>query len=518
MSKKINLRSRKIVAVLSSSAGIIQQIAQVVGGFAYRTIFLMVLAKEYFGINGLFTNILQLFSLTELGVGTALMYSLHKHYASRDMEMIQGLVAFYRKVYRIVAAAIMILGVSFYPFIEFVVDVSEVPPDVNLGRIYFLFLIQYVVGYLFAYRRSVLEVNQQQYVDYLVSSAILLVGYVVRTIALVLWKNFEVLLILGISCDILLEWCFYLWIGRRHSDVFCGKGSVTKEEKREIYKNTVGLICHKIGTIVVTSTDSIVLSKYVSLAAVGIYSNYITLLTAVSGVVSRVFYGLQPTITNYIVERPREESQKLLFRILYINMWATSFTTVCLYLLLNPFIGQIWLDETFVFGQEVVLLLCLQHYIQLSRLTSGCFVNGCGLFSRDKVRAIIESIINLWVSIVLAKKIGIAGVFAGTCISGMLTYYWRQPYLVFRHYLGRGLAKYWMTMAFWFGLTTAMCLLGELAFRWIPDTFWGFVMKMLVAGIGSNLMILLVTFRSEGFRYLWEILEGVLRKKNGSEM
>ncbi|MBQ2854130.1 MAG: oligosaccharide flippase family protein [Oscillospiraceae bacterium] len=510
MKKKIY--SRKMVAALSSSAGIVQQLTQVVGGFVYRTIFLMVLAKEYFGINGLFTNILQMFSLTELGIGTALLYSLHKQYASRDMETIRGLVSFYKKIYSLVAVAVLVLGISFYPFIGSVVDISEVPPDVNLGRIYFLFLIQNVVGYLFAYRRSVLEANQQQYIDYLVSSGILLVGYIVRTIALVIWKNFEILLLLGIASDILLEWIFYLWIGHRHRTVFTGKGSVPEEEKREIYKNTAGLMCHKIGSIVVTSTDSIVLSKYVSLAAVGIYSNYITLVSAVSGIVTRVFYGIQPTITNYVVEKPREDSRELLFRILYINMWIASFTTVCLYLLLNPFIGYIWLDETFLFGKEVVMLICLQHYISLSRLTSGCFVNGCGLFDKDKVRALIESAINLGVSVVLAKRIGIAGVFVGTCVSGLLTYYWRQPYLIFQNYFGKGLLRYWLVMLFWFALTAAMCFLGDMAFQWIPNTFQGFIVKMLAAGIGSNLVILLLTFRSEGFRYMWEILMGILRK------
>lgn len=513
----INLKSRKIIAILSSSAGMIQQIVQVVAGFIYRTIFLMVFAKEYFGINGLFTNILQMFSLAELGIGTALLYSLHKHYASQDMEMIRGLISFYKKVYRQVAVAVLVLGVCFYPFIGSVVDISEVPADVNLGRVYFLFLIQSVVGYLFAYRRSILEANQQQYIDYLFSSVVLIVGYIIRTAVLLAWKNFEILLLLGIVSDILMEWFFFLWIGRRHSEVFAGKGTVSKEEKREIYKNTAGLMCHKVGTIVVTSTDSIVLSKYVSLAAVGIYSNYVTLVSAVSGVVNRAFYGIQPTITNYVVANSKEASRGLFFRMLYINMWVASFTTVCLYLLLNPFIGEIWLDDSFLFSREVVMLICLQHYMQVAKLTPGCFVNGCGLFDRDKIRPLIEAAINLVVSIILAKEIGIAGVFVGTCVSGLCTYFWRQPYLVLRKTLGGGYGKYWLDMLFWTVLTVAICLLGDIGFRWLPDTVPGFILKLLAAGIGSNLLIFLLTFRSEGFRYLWGILVGFLQTRRTGE-
>lgn len=508
---KINFQSRKIVAILSSSAGIIQQATQVVAGFVYRTIFSMLLAKEYFGINGLFTNILQMFSLTELGIGTALLYSLHKHYASQDTEMIRGLVAFYKNVYRLVALAVLLLGICFFPFIESVVDVSEVPADVNLSRVYFLFLLQSVVGYLFAYRRSILTANQQQYLESLFNSVVLLIGYAVRTIALIVWRNFELLLLLGIACDLLMEWLFFVWIGHRHSEVFRGVGMVPREEKREIYKNTLGLMCHKVGTIVVTSTDSIVLSKYVSLAAVGIYSYYVTLVSAVAGLINRLFMGVQPTITNYVVANTKEDSRRLFFRILYANMWIASFTTTCLYLLLNPFIGYIWLDETFLFSRAVVMLICLQYYMQMAILTAGNFVSSCGLFYRDKFRPLIESFINLTVSIVLAKEIGIAGVFVGTCVSGLLTYFWRQPYLVLKQTLNGGYGKYWAVMLFWFLLTAAMCLLGEVLLLQIPNTVFGFVLKVFAAGIGSNLLILILTCRSDGFRYFFDMMMEMLR-------
>ena len=346
---------------------------------------------------------------------------------------------------------------------------------------------------------------------------VLIVGYVVRTAALLVWKNFELLLLLGIASDVLMESAFYFWVSRRYREVFDGKGSVPNEEKREIYKNTVGLMCHKIGTIIVTSTDSIILSKYVSLAAVGIYSNYVTLVSAVSGLATKAFWGLQPTVTNYVVANSKEDSRELYFRILYINMWVASFTTVCLYLLLNHFIGQIWLDESFLFSKGVVMVICLQHYLQMSRLTPECFTSSCGLFNRDKVRPLVESLINLSVSVILVKRIGIAGVFVGTCVSGLLTYFWRQPYLILRKTLNGGYGRHMLSMVFWTVLTFAMCLLGDFALRGVPTTVMGFVVKLCAAGIGSNLVILLLTFRSEGFRYVWNILMGILRRRSTEE-
>ena len=507
--------NRKLVAVLSSSAGMIQQVTQIAAGFAYRTIFLMVLAKEYFGINGLFTNILQMFSLTELGIGTALMYSMHKYYACRDMEMMRGLIRFYKKVYRLVALAVLTLGLCFYPFIGSVVNTAEVPADVNLGRVYFLFLLQSVVSYLYAYKRSVLEATQKQYVDYLFSSAVLIVGYTVRTAALLIWKNFELLLILGIACDVVMEGTFYHWVSRRNREYFVGKATLPREEKLEVYKNTLGLMCQKVGYIIVTSTDNIILSKYVSLAAVGIYSNYVTLVSAVSGFATRIFWGIQSTVTSFVVANSKEASRELFFRVIYVNMWIASFTTVCLYLLLNSFIGDIWLDGSFVFGKEVVMMICLQHYIHMAHLGPNSFISACGLFKRDKLRPLIESAINLSVSVVLAKRIGIAGVFVGTCVSALLTYVWRDPYLVLHKTLKGGFGRYWLLMLQWTVLTVSMCVLGDVTLSGIPGTLPGFVLKLLAALLGSNLAILLLTCRSDDFRYVWGIATGFLRSKRG---
>lgn len=514
---KFNLKSRKITAILSSSAGVVQQLTQVFGGFIYRTIFLMILDKAYFGITGLFTNILQMFSLTELGIGVALVYSLHKHYANQNMDVVRGLVKFYKRVYWLIAGIVMTLGICFYPFIELVVDISEVPPEVNLGRVYFLFLAQSVVGYLFAYRHSVLAVRQQQYLTSLFSSVTLIAGYIIRTVLLVTWKNYELLLFVGIACDILMEWLFFLWIGHHNKDVLEGPSELPQSEKTEIYRNTLGMMCHKVGSIVVTSTDNIVLSKYVSLAAVGIYSNYLTLISAISGLVNRIFYAIQPTVTNYVVSNTKEDNKILFFKLLHINLWVASFTTVCLYLLLNPFIGTVWLDQSFVFSRSVVAVICLQYFIQITTTTAGTYVSSCGLFHRDKIRPLIESAVNLSVSIIFTKKIGIAGVFVGTCVSGIFTYYWRQPYLVFHNVLGSGLVRYWMTMFGWFALTVGMCLFGDWLFPYIGNTLWGFVLKLLIAVLGSNAVIIVFTFRSEGFRYLLNMLLGFLGIRKNEE-
>ena len=502
---EFNNHSRNRNAALASASGLIQQVVQVVGNFVYRTIFLMILTKEYLGINGLFSNILQLFSLAELGIGSAILYSMYKPFAQQDVPKINALVRFYQRVYTVVGATVLAVGLALYPFIHTVVDTSEVPSDVSLTLVYFLFLAQSVSSYLFVYKQSVLTADQRAHVVSLFTCGLQLAGILVKIIALVLSRNYELVLFCDIAASILINWLFSLWISRKYRTLFQGKNKLAKEEKHKIYADTGGLMCHKIGSIIVTSTDNIILSKYVSLAAVGIYSNYAIITVSITNVAIRIFGSLVPSITNYVLTKTVEESRRLFKRLLFANLWFASFTTVCLYLLLNPFIC-IWLDESFLLPSFAVVWICLQHFLQVSRLTANNFINGCGLFMKDKVRPLIESVINLAVSILLAKQIGIAGVFIGTCVSGILTYYWREPFWVYRNYFKSGQWEYWLTVGMWLLLTVGMCWGGTLLFSVLGDGLTGFVLKMLLAGIVPNLLVLALFFRTDPCRYFMGFL------------
>ncbi len=507
-----NNHSRKANAMLTSGAGLIQQALQIIGNFAYRTVFLLFLSKEYLGIQGLFSNILQLFSLAELGIGSAILYSMYKPFASRDTEKISALIHFYSKVYNLLAVLVLGLGICFYPFIGSVVNLSEIPGDVNLTVVYFLFVAQSVVSYLFVYKQSILTADQRNYMVSLFSSGLLLASYAVRIIVLVCTRHFELVLLSDIVVSLLLNWGFSIWITRKYSGVFREKPKLSREDKAEIFKNTGGLLCHKIGTIVVTSTDNIVLSKYVSLVAVGIYSNYATIVSAITNLVNRVLASLVPTITNYILTKPKEDSYDLFRKLLFLNLWLASFTTVCLYLLLNPFI-ELWLDRTFLLPQMAVTWICIQHYLQVSRITANNFVTGCGLFMRDKIRPLIESVLNIAISVVLAKAIGIAGVFIGTCVSGLCTYYWREPYLVFKNYFVKGFWKYWAAQVVWMCMTIALCWGGTVLFAKIGAGLPNFLLKILIATVVPNVLIAILTIRTRECRYYTDMLIKAVRSR-----
>ena len=508
---KFNNKSYKSNAIKTSVFAFGQQFVQIFITFAYRTVFLMFLSKEYLGINGLFTNILQLFSLAELGIGSAITYSMYKPFSERDIKKINSLICFYKRIYNILALVILVLGICFYPFIKYTVNISEVPPDVNLTVVYFLFVAQSVVTYLFVYKQSILMADQQNHVISLFNTILQVVSYVVKIVLLIITRKYERVLFSDVLTNLIINFVFGLMISKKYNEVFKGKEKISTDERSTIYKNTAALLCHKVGTIVVSATDNIILSKFASLISVGLYSNYATITLAVTNLTTRLFSNLIPTVASYVLNKSKEESYDLFKRMVFLNQWVACFTTSALFLLINPFIN-IWLDETFLLPQFVVVWICIQHYMQVTNLTANVFLNGCGLFMRDKIRPLIESVLNIVISIILVKKLGIAGVFIGTVVSGLLTYYWRTPFLIFKHHFKSNFIRYWKTQIGWFLLTATISGLGQMILQGLSDGFFEFVLRVIIVVVFVNFIVLLFTFRKNEFKYYLGVLKQKFKK------
>lgn len=503
-----NEDSRQKNALLASASGVIEQVVAIVTVFVYRTIFLYVLSKEYLGIEGLFTNILQLFSMAELGIGSAILFRMYKPFAERDVDGISAYVHFYKSVYHGIAIIIAIAGACLFPFITSIVDINEVPSDVNIYVVYALFVLQSVSSYLFVYKQAVVQANQRGYIVSILNSVVTIMTTIAKTVVLLVTRKYELVLLGSIVITILINWIFSRWITSQYKELFKNKSRLSKQEKTEIVKDTSGLLCHKIGYVVLTSTDNIVLTKMVSLAAVGIYTNYATITTAVTTLLSKVLGSFIPTIGNFIASYEKEAKEDLYNKLLFVNLWFTSFCSICLFVLLNPFI-EIWLDESYLLSRFTVIVLCAQFYIKGCQTISNAFINGAGLFARDRIRPLIESALNLVISIILAKEIGIAGVFIGTCISSLLTCFWREPYLLYKHVFQTKAYAFVKKQLSWLIVTCAVGLFTEFVCSWMPINLLGLLGRAIVCAIGVNLIYSLIWCKTVEFKYFW----GVIKEK-----
>ena len=416
-------------SILSTGCSVIN----IILGFAYRTIFLFFLSAEYLGINGLFTNVLSLLSLAELGITSAITFRFYQPIKDENIEKVGELMNFFRLVYRVIMIFIFTIGLILLPFISHLIgDPSEIPSDVNLQLVYILFLVQTASTYMFSYKQTMLTVDQKQYVFSAFQTFINILKYSSQIIVLFAKKNYTYSLAIGISVTIISNFFISLWVTQKYKEVFKIKNQLQKNERKLIFIDTKASMYHKIGGTVLTSTDNIVLTKFVSLAVTGIYSNYSLITNSLTVLLNQVLCSFTSSIGNAFVDLPQKKFYEMYQRMIYMNFWIVGLVTSLLYLLINDFM-LIWLGRGYILDEITVGILCFQFYLEMIRLISLSFVNATGLFVKDRFRPLIEAIINLTVSIIAVKFMGIAGVFAGTIISHVVTVTWREPYLLYKH-------------------------------------------------------------------------------------
>lgn len=516
---EFNKHSRTTNAFKTSIIGGLSIIIKIVLGFVYRTLFLWILSEVYLGINGLFTNILQILSLTELGITTAIVYRFYKPISENDVYYVGMLMNFFKRVYLVIAGIIMFLGLLIMPFIRYLInDKSEIPNDVNIYVIYILFLANTLSTYVFSYKITLLSADQKNYKASIIDLISTMAKYGFEIAVLFVTHNYTATLAIGIIVILLVNLGSSIWVSNEYHDVFAVKDMLPREEQKKIFNDTKACLCHKVGYTILTGTDNAILTKMVSLAATGVYSNYSMIITYIQNFLTKILGDFTSSVGNALNEMDDNVFYKLFKKMNCFGLWIASVVTICVYIVVDDFI-QIWLGENFILGGVVTIVLCIQMYIIISRIIHGAFINAAGLFAKDKIRPFIEATLNLLISIVLAKTYGIAGVFIGTIVSTLLTSWWREPYILFRFLFKRSIWEYWKI----YGEFTLCTLAISGGLRYLKYCFTlnkitlGFVFgEGLTALIISNLLLYVIMRKNEEVKMLLEMIQnkmGILIKK-----
>lgn len=509
-----NEKSRRtnIMTALVVSAAC--NILNILANFAYRTVFIRLLSIEYLGINGLFTNILSVLSLTDMGIAGAILYRMYKPIKENDIEKVGQLMNFFKWVYHVIILVIFVIGLSIVPFLPHLIkDTSEVPADINLTVIYILFLSETISTYLFAYKQTLLSADQKQYVVSFLQFLANLSRIVLQIIVLMVRKDFALSLGIGIFASILVNFIISLWIDHKYKPVFKVKSKISKEEKQSIFKDTRATMYHKVGGIVLSSTDSIILSKFISLAATGMYANYSLISRALYVLLAQVFDSFTASFGNLHVSESKEVEYLTFKRLFSLNLWIVGLVSMDLFLVFNDFI-EVWAGKKFCFNDLTVLIICLQFYIESIRFAQSSFTNATGLFVKDRFRPLIESCFNLGISIFCVLRIGLPGVFLGTIISHLMTVSWREPYILYRYEFKKSMLEYgWIVFkytALTAGFTLGFYYVNKM-FVYTP-TFLIFVIKGFSLTVLYVLITFIFLFRSDEFKYYMENLPFIKRK------
>ena len=496
----------------------IYKLSESILAFFLRSLFIKYLGTTYLGLSGLFTNILTVLSLMDLGLGSAIAFSLYKPIAEDDRTTINALTGLYKRVYTIIGVAIAVIGVSLTSFLPYLVKLPKDVPEINL--IYWLCVANTSISYFYAYRRTLFYANQRSDIIYKNDLVFKVIRFATLLIVLFLFKNY----ILYLAFETLITFASNLALSLNARKKFrylevSGTRKLEKSETSNIVKYMSAGIFNKVGLTVVSSTDNILISSFISTILVGLYSNYLMVIENINLLIYLMFSGVTASVGNFAVSKSSEESCKLFKKLNLLNWIAVFVCSVGIYTLVNPFI-MLWLGKDFLLDEGTVAVLSLNFYIAAMQNCTSNFMSSIGkLYYQNRYRALVESLVNLVVSILLVKftPLGITGVFLGTTVCFLCGRIWMDAYILYKHWFKVSFVLYMLTYVIRMSITVATafgCMfLSNLIFAGFGLSILSWIVCGLICVAISTAIILVLYSKSEEFTYVAQIVKKLIFKR-----
>jgi O-antigen/teichoic acid export membrane protein len=493
---------RTVNSMKNAATGIGGKSLTIILQFISRTVFIYTLGKEYLGISSLFSNILHVLSITELGIGTAIVYSLYKPLVDKDEYSVSANMNFLRKAYFVVGSIVGVIGLILIPFLPSIM--KETTNLVNINLVYILYLFQSVSSYwFFAYKSLLLKADQKSYIINISKYLLLLFSVCLQIIILIVLRSFILYTIVGITSNIALNLIISYRVDKLYPYLKKYKDArLLEDEKRSVYKNLFGVSMYKINSTIVRSTDSIIISSFIGTIAVGLYSNYHLIVNTLVTMSKLFFSSFTASVGNLFVSEDKEKSEFIFRCLSFLSFWLYGFAAITLWILFNPFI-RLWVGEEYLFDSYIVLVIVLDFLLDGYQQVSIAYKDACGLFWKGRYRPLATGVINIVASVILAPRIGIAGVLLGTIISRMLTTWWFEPWMVYKFAFGMEVKNYFFRYFKFFGLVLLIgyfCNIFTIPFNevsWVNLFF-----KLTICIIVTNSFFYFIFKNTEEFQYI----------------
>ena len=484
--------------------------------FITRTVFIRYLGTSFLGIEGLFSNILSVLSLTDLGIGTAISFKLYKPIEENDRPRILSLMKLYRQVYLIIGAVILVIGLCLIPFLPHLVkDYGRFASlGLNAAGVFLIYLLSTASSYwVFAYKASFVRANQKSYVLTVVGYVVSITNSLCQIIALSLFHSFMLY--------ILVQMCFTV-ISGIISGIVCDKRypfikektaeSISRQEKKSFLKDCSALMLYRVHNVVINSMDNIVLSAMVGLDAVGLYANYLAVKGALRGLLDSVLSAIQASLGSIYTTGNLEWSRLMFRTVNFLVCWLYGIGAIGLAVLLGDFI-TIWVGADYIVSSWVhngvtittplALFVGIEMYVIGHRQYLGTFREVMGLFQHMKYRPIASVLVNFVVLVPGIYYWGILGCVVSTVIAGLTTNMIFDPVIICKHALKQSSAGYFLRNLIYIVITAAAGLLSWWVCSLIPvPGIPGFIVHGIVCVFVPSAMFLLCFFRTTEFRFL----------------
>lgn len=440
-------------AIKNVSYAIIGQTIGIVISFVSRIFFIRYLGIVFLGLSGLFSNILTVLSLAELGFATAMTYSLYKPLANDNKQNIIGLMNYFSAIYKKIGLLMLVIGLIIIPAIPFLIkDIPSINYDINL--IYILYLMNTVISYFFAYKRILLIADQKRYITTFYRYMFYSIVNILQIIILHTTGNFYLFLIIQIFTTFAENIFISLRVNKEYSYLKSSSDiKLEKDEIKSIKSNVKALFLHRFGGVVSTGMISILISAFVGLSEVGIYSNYLLIISALGTVYEQVFDSVTSSIGNLGTENNQNHEFVVFNRMLFFNHWLYGFSIIALIVLLNPFIETIWLNSDMIFSVSISVLIALRFYVDGIRKSVLTFRNAKGLFWQDRYKPLIQAFVGSGLAILLSFKMGLSGILLGSLAGTILVTTYIEPYILFKYGFKKNVIQYFSLVGKYIALT-----------------------------------------------------------------
>lgn len=468
--------------------------------FASRIVFVKTLAKVYLGVNGLLSNVLGILALTELGIGTAIGYSLYEPLAKNNTKKVRSLMQFYKKAYRIIALVVLVLGLILLPVLPYLIKNGDGIENLNI--IYIIFLLNMAVGYLFSYKRTLVSSDQKNYLIVPFTMSFNIITSVLQIVVLLLFKNYIVYLLMQSVCIVLENIIVNRYIDKKYPYLTSNEEilPIDKTELAIIKTKIKALLLHKVGSYTLSSTDNLIISKLIGIVTVGIYSNYSLIINMISSFIYLLVSNVIASLGNLIASENPKKCFKVFNEMNFICFVLYGISFVCFINLFNPFIELVF-GSNYLLTMPVVYIIVINFYLTGLNNVVISIQTASGLYEKDKYVPLIQSAVNLVISIYLGKKIGLAGVFIGTIISTFIPLI-VKPVIVYKNVFKENVTLYFKDFTKQAIVVIVSVFISTFIAKYvqISNFYINFVVLLLISLVVPCVIIFIVFHKNEAYK------------------
>ncbi len=484
--------------------GYVGQVATALMSFVLRTVLLMHFTRELVGVNGLYSNILSLLNMAELGIGTALNFSLYGPVARGETEKIKSYMRLYKRAYFCIAAVVAGVGIALSPFLMVFIKNPGNNSARDLTLYYFIFLFNTVSSYFVAYKYSLVNAEQKNYIQTNINTITKVITVILQIIVVVLTDNFYLYLLTDAAVQLIQKIFVSRYLNKMYPYLMDKDAKkLSKEESDEVWKKTKALVFHKVGDVARLQTDALVISSFIEVGMVGVVDGYNLVINSVSNFVNIIFNSVISSFGNLIATENRDK-QFAMFKVYrFFASWVYGFSCVGFMVLLTPLVRILWGDN-WILTSAAVYCILIDYYFKGDRIVLSNYKTAAGVFEPDKYLALIQGAVNLVVSITLARtSLGITGVYIGTIVSGLIANI-TKPIIIYGTCFDRRAGGYFADTIKYLVSMLAVLFTCEFISRFVLSdlNILTFIVMALIITVIFNGVYLILYGRSEEFKYL----------------